>query len=227
MKTCLLITLGVFVISSIAFGEATEVTPDTKSTAATSFSPENRLSLDEGDGGWYIVPNVGVNIPNDWSDSGIKASFATGLSLGIGLGKEYGSGSAIQFDVTYMENDVDRISGFGFSGDPGRLGISAEVEQLALMLSNIWTIETSDQQPYYIGAGIGTVRGKTKLNGAVAGTPVNLDSSEWEFAYQAIAGMTHQLSPSSNLSVEYRFLCTGGNVDVDNHIIGLSVTFDF
>jgi opacity protein-like surface antigen len=194
---------------------------------------EERVQLDS-ESAWYIVPKVGINLPGDMgigpAADGIKVDFDSGLSIGLAIGVEMSNNFSLQFDIGYMKNDVDTLKIDGVGIDPALFGGSMEMEQMPIMLSAIWNGSGSNIQPY-AGFGLGTTHGEfsVDLDATLFGTPLTYSEDEWAFTYQAIAGIKFELSPSADMSIDYRFLHADydGGSDLDNHTISLGLQFRF
>ena len=161
---------------------------------------------------------------------GLKADFDSGLAIGLAIGVEMSDSFSLQFDIGYMKNDVDTLKLDGIGIDPALFGGSLELEQMPIMFSAIWNGSGSNIQPY-AGFGLGTTHGELTLDldATLLGTAVSTSEDEWAFTYQALAGIKFELSPSADMSIDYRFLHAdyGDGSDLDNHTIGMGVQFRF
>ncbi len=256
MKLFLVLGTGLCLATGFANADTTEVNSDNASefSSTISFAHEDRVMLDEaGSSGWYISPNAGINfVPEVDIDNGsyseiingslwqldytgASLEFDTGYSCGLGLGKQISNTLAFQVDFSYMENDLDKIGGTvdleidgvwqgSAWGDIPITGV--ELKQMPIMASLIWSSE-SDLKPYF-GAGIGTSRYKWDAG------DLGSDSG-WAFTFQFLAGFKIEMSPSSDMSIGYRFLRADYDIDslgvgtdpVVNHSIQLGLNFRF
>jgi len=235
MKLFLVMGTGLCLATGIANADTTEVNSDNASefTSAISFGAmEERVQLDS-ESAWYIVPKIGMNLPGEMGNNavpGLKLEFDSGLSIGLAIGVEMSNSFSLQFDIGYMKNEVDTVKLDGLGVDPALFGGSLEMEQMPIMLSAIWTGSSSNMQPY-AGFGLGTTHGELTLNldDTLLGTAVSASSDEWAFTYQALAGVKFELSPSADMTIDYRFLHAdySDGSDLDNHTIGMGVQFRF
>ena len=234
MNLFLVMGAGLCLATGFANADTTEVNSDNASefTSAISFGAmEERVQLDS-ESAWYIVPKVGMNLPGDWTPlvvglTGAIATFDSGIAFGLAIGVEMSNSFSLQFDIGYMKNDVDTIGINGVSVAPELFGVSAEVEQLPIMLRAIWTGSSSNMQPY-VGFGLGSTRGELTLDFTFDEGAFSISDNEWAFTYQALAGIKFELSPSAELTVDYRFLHADYSIgDLNNHTIGMGVQFRF
>ena len=235
MKLFLVLGTGLCLATGFANADTTEVNSDNASEFNSKISfgaMEERVQLDS-ESAWYIVPKVGVNFPGKMGFTdlpGAKLEFDSGLAIGLAIGVEMSDSFSLQFDIGYMKNDVDTLKIDGVGINPALFGGSLEQEQMPIMLSAIWNGSGSNIQPY-VGLGLGTTHGELTMNldDTLFGTAVSVSDDEWAFTYQALAGIKFELSPSADMSIDYRFLHADydNGSDLDNHTIGIGVQFRF
>jgi opacity protein-like surface antigen len=174
--------------------------------------------------------------------SGVSYGFDVGPALDIGIGVEIADDFRLQFDLGYTQNDIDTFSGSATILDPaGALfgvvfGTDGEVDQLSLMASAIYEFgdDDSNVRPY-VGAGIGGARVSSTLNVTyvdILGNNVSAtyETDEWGVAFQGLAGIEFDLSPTSSMTVGYRFLRSDYYSDMDafnNHSVQAAISFQF
>ena len=242
MKFFLVMGVGLCVATGFASADTTEFSSDhkTHSSSLSLGQAEKRVALGEYGSGnkWYLVPNGGMNLVFDQSYRGVTISYDTGFSFGLGLGIEIKDNFRLQLDVGYMKNDVDPVSFDGALWWPNRPNLngvqvthSGDVSQLPIMFTGIFDLGSSDDIRPYVGFGIGTTRLRIHtVNSAVGLTDGVGTDTDWEFSYQAIAGIEFDLSPTSNMYIGYRYLNVESDKwkgDFENSTISIGIQYRF
>jgi hypothetical protein len=152
---------------------------------------------------------------------GGELSFSTGVATVGSLGWGFGNGLRAEMEFAYRYNDVDNITGFGRLGTSGQLANQGGQQQTAALMFNLLYDFQIASMPWavpYLGAGIGmawTDWGGSRLSFGSRTTGINsvlvkYDGSEYNFAYQAIAGVAFPIASVPGLAVttEFRFFGT-------------------
>ncbi len=212
--------------------------------------------------GLYVGAGAGINYRPD-SDATLsipgsagprrsgEVSFDLGYVGVLSLGYGFGNGVRTEVEVSYRENEVDEVSGFGLAN--GTTRSSGRVRSLGLMANALYDFDLGPGSfvTPYVGLGAGVVRddfdGVRSVSRVAPATAVNIVGSATSFAYQAIAGAAFPISAVPGLAVtaEYRFLGTlsddrdasrvdagvrrTGSAEVDNynHSLLLGVRYAF
>lgn len=239
-----LLTVGQSFAEPIDFATATTLTwtsdgprlhdsesPSGNNTAGSSVGrapSQERITLDNtGKNGWYIAPNLGLNLVSEFNDDELQISYKDGVSYGVSIGKEVSPGFRMQLDVAHIKNDLDRVfikiaPGFNVPVT------DAKITQTPIILNAIWEPRGHSRLFPYIGLGVGAIKGKY----SVADLPpafVDLLDIGWAFALQVKVGASYELSHSSSVHVGYQFLHAHyeSDLDINNNLISLGFEFRF
>jgi opacity protein-like surface antigen len=197
---------------------------------------ENRISLEsDGGSGWYIVPKLGMSMVDSVNypagsfaiDTPTNFSFDNGLFFGAGIGFEISKGFRFQFDATLQKNDLNLGTALLWVDTGGVVGITGDVQQTPLIFSLIW--EGDHELKPHIGANIGSTNVEASLTLTDDGVFVgSIEDSEWALTYGLNLGFSVELSPSSDLSFDYRYLHVDySDEPLDNHNVGVGFSFRF
>ena len=113
-------------------------------------------------------------------------------------------------EFNFGQNDLNRLSGSGFS-----LAAHGQRNRYAIMTNAIYDFPLGWIVTPHLGVGIGAVN----LHNSIGLRPIGgfgpcsagcalASSSEWEFGYQAIAGIRYKFTPSLAFDLDYRYLAT-------------------
>ena len=113
--------------------------------------------------------------------------FNSGFAAGARIGYEEGSWR-FEAEYAYRRNEADSIT----SGGANFNNIGGSRQANAFLANLIYEIDFGWPVKPHIGAGIGGVYLKDKLNGP--GLPI-LNDNNWEIGYQGIGGLRYDLTP--------------------------------
>ena len=176
-----------------------------------------------------VEPGANAFLPNRG-----KANFDLGwVALGS-VGWGFGNGIRLEVEGFYRQNDLDKLSGFGtvagslnsFGGDQRTYG--AMVNAFYDLDFSLVGLNFLNQFGPYVGAGAGYAW--TEYDGVranVGATPVRIDDTAGQFAYQGIFGMNFPIEPVPGLALtaEYRYMGTL-DTELSGSIGGTSTKFD-
>ncbi len=179
------------------------------------------------EGGWTHLNsrtntgNVGVRVAPDKFKSfpySETTSFNSGYNAGVRGGYEWGPWR-FEEEYEYRNNGLSNFSGtIGKFGLPGS-NFSGNTHSNAIMTNAIYDFTFGWPITPHIGAGVGAVNvnegvsfsGSLPKHGILATTGFgSYDASNWEFGYQAIAGVRYDINPIISLDVDYHYLATPG-----------------
>jgi OmpA-OmpF porin, OOP family len=165
------------------------------------------FEMPSGPGAWYFGGEGGwtdLESPQKGGSSlgvGVSQSFNSGFNAGGRVGYEWGPWR-LEEEFRYQQNGIDHacIGPFGCAATSGDRDAYAIMSNLIYDFTFGWPITP------HVGAGIGAV----DLNDdwRVPGFGRFANSSDWEFGYQAIAGIRYNINPSLFLDLDYRYLAT-------------------
>jgi opacity protein-like surface antigen len=168
------------------------------------------------DDGWLAGAEAGYEIPLNWAVPGDSV--------------------AIEEEFTYRDNGLKKF------GSPGVIsGLNGREDSYAVMTNGYYRYNTGTPITPYVGAGVGVaVSGLHGQSGLFPGASFN--STDDDFAYQGIAGVSYAFTPIS-LGLEYRYFGTttphfsdnlGGAIgptkisaDDHSHNVLLNLTYHF
>ncbi len=196
-------------------------------------------SLAHADEGWYVSGQAGASIltSSELDDPtgtlaalGTEINFDVGYNLSGAVGYHWGL-FLVEGEITYAENDIDEVEvvGIGFSG-------SGDVSSLGFMANAFKDFEIGDGWQFNIGGGIGYAI--VSINDASVGGVPLADDDDSVFAYQLGTGIGYQMSPTTTLSLDYRYFATVDpefndvdgipfEAEYDSHVIRIGVRFTF
>ena len=157
--------------------------------------------------GYYLGAQSGMTWVDDTNTSGTSGEMDSGYAVGITGGYDFGM-FRLEAEVSYRENDIDKITIFG---NPTTCG--GDLSSTALMLNGYIEFENKTPVTPYVGAGFGFNRVEHKGYAKYGGnTTVTFDSSETAFAWSMTAGLAWNLSDTLALDLSYRYF-TSKDVD--------------
>jgi len=162
--------------------------------------------------GFVVGGSAGYEFPNGLRVEGELAyrrhsfeslSFPTVATLPGGGG--FGSG------ITLVNccGSVSTLALPGGSGDP-TVSLDGHIDSLAFMANVLWDILPNQSWTPYIGGGLGPARLSMNAS-AGSGSPLVgtlADTSDWQFAYQGIAGVKYSFSANWAVDLDYRYFAT-------------------
>ncbi|MHA7872751.1 MAG: outer membrane protein [Hyphococcus sp.] len=197
------------------------------------------------DGAFVTGPGTtipaGTALPVD-APVGWTTEFDTGYAVQGAIGRRYGLFPA-EVEVAYQNNNVsthnnvlaggialaNEDAGVLVTGAPGNLGVTVadlvadgqgDVSTIFVMANLFYDLETGTPFKPYIGAGAGV--GFVDVQYTPSATTI-IDDNSTQFAYQAMAGVAYEVSPTTELFAGYRYRATL-NPEVDASLF--AATFD-
>jgi len=176
------------------------------------------------------APGIYIGIQGGWTDlessklggsfSGTTLGNGGGYNVGANGGYAFGNGLRLELEVPYRENDSQQ-------GQFNSIGILGNV---------LYDFLPTRQWSPYLGVGIGGVN--IGESGRVARGIGLGNNSDFQFAYQGIAGIKYAFSPNWSASLDYRYLATtdaslkaryDGNYTASyaSHNVILGITYHF
>ena len=166
-------------------------------------------SAQAANGKMYFSGSAGVSITEDLDFPGINISFDPGFNVGGALGYDMGR-FRVEGEIRYSSVGVDEVNGMSFPG-------SADLSALTFMANGYYDheINNSPLTPY-IGAGIGWVSSE-----------IGSSTDEDDFGYQFMVGLGFDVTPSTILTAEYRFLGIAESEAPNTHAFIFGARFSF
>lgn len=198
-------------------------------------------SAEAAPNGWYASLEGGASWVQDVNsvhtrNAGLStwhntSSFDTGWAVLATVGYEW-TQWRFEGEVGYRRNKMDRIASTGGSvtTDVG------DFNELTLMANMLYDIPLGSRFSASVGGGVGLDRSRFRWAGF--GVPGGIDETDWNFAWQAIAGLNYAIDSSWDLFVDYRYLNVSGPTytipnnrfdfeDLDKHAVTAGLRWRF
>ncbi len=198
----------------------------TAQTGGAAASEPYRPFGDSMDGGWfsgfYIAAGGGVNLPNDLDGStaagaGFSIASDPGFVVQGAIGTRLGESFRIEAEAAYRVADYDQASAGGTTVTP-----TGDLKMATGMLNLYYDYDLGSFTPY-VGAGAGVAQIKSTAITIGALTGVEKDATE--FAYQAIIGVSYEISRDWSIGLDGRYLGTSDE-DVSATAVTLNVRYE-
>ncbi len=149
-----------------------------------------------GEGGWTSLENqkataVGLS-GTVHADDGFNVGGRAGYMWGPWRFEE---------EVNYRRNGLSSLSAGGLSTP-----MSGHLSSTAIMTNVLYDFSLNSPFSPHLGAGIGAVN--IDASGSIPAGGVSVTGSDWEFGYQAIAGVRYNINPSLAFDLDYRYFAT-------------------
>ena len=142
---------------------------------------------------------------------GGNVNWDAGIAVLGNIGWGFGNGLRLEGEVSYRQNDVNTITGFGALG-PRLTNVGGQQQSMGLMVNTLYDfqIPSSPWVVPYLGVGLGVAWNNwssTRTRYVPADLQVNLSNTTTAFAYQFIAGAAFPIGsvPGLAITAEYRF----------------------
>jgi len=201
-------------------------------------------SAQAADKGMYVSGIAGiVLVPKlDQEISGARVfetDFDPGIKIAGALGYDFGSFRA-EVEFGYLTNEVNDGVRIGIGSGP----VEGDVSVISFMVNGYYDIHTRNFSLVpYLGVGIGGASIDAHITAPfLAPSTQVVDDNDTVFAYQFMAGLGWNISPTMTLTVDYRYFATTdpeftpGNAflglpdltsDYNNHSFNLGARFKF
>ncbi len=175
----------------------------TAATLITVSSAKAQTYYVGGEAGWNVLPDQTDKISGIGS---AKSRYDSGYAVGARAGYEWGPWR-FEEEYNYRNNGLSGIRAGGFNLP----GVSGSREAHAIMTNVIYDVNLNQfgiSTPItpHIGVGIGAV--DIIDHAKVAGVGQLFNDNDWEFGYQAIAGLRYNVTPNVAVDLDYRYLAT-------------------
>ena len=164
--------------------------------APAAYSGSNPyLSLN---GGVVLLDDVEVSDP-EFGTFEIESD--PGLALAGALGYKPCHFFRMETEVSWQQNDMDKVTGFGLSAD-----IDGDTNSLAGLLNGYYDFATHGPLTPFLSAGIGAAK-----------VEVSVEDESWDdtaFAYQVGGGLNFVLNPKLSFDLKYRYF-SAADLDID------------
>lgn len=179
------------------------------------------------DQGFYLGGNLGVNLPGnaeyeDATNTNTLDSDA-GFAGAVSGGYQFSNNWRVQGEFGARLNSVSDITGTGAAAPDGNVNV------YSVMADAIYGIPTGTKFTPYIGAGAGVAFVNANSVSTILGS--NIDDTDTVFAYQGIAGIEYDVTPSLKAGLDYKYFRTANTsftsaaaVDVDGEYEDHTVT---
>lgn len=206
------------------------------------------------DHGYFFI-GAGVDLPGEeldapvhFSDFGVRTDTKAGFLVNCGGGYQIAENLRLEAQVGYRSSKIDDIEvtymnvvGIGVEGGSG------DITSLSFMVNAWYDFYNRGRWLPYFGGGIGAAQVSLKdfsigIHPSVPDPPITqrllVDDEDWQFAYQAGAGVGYALSESFTVDLGYRYFASlkptftdaGGNelkTDYAHHSAQLAMRYKF
>ena len=170
-------------------------------------------SAQAADGKLYFSGSVGLSITDDLDFPGINFSFSPGFNVGGALGYDMGR-FRVEGEIRYSTVDLDEVNGIPSP-------INVDLSELTFMANGYYDVEMKNSPlTPYLGVGLGLV--SSEIDGGVFGS-----ADEEDFGYQFMVGLGFDVTPSTILIAEYRFLGIADSDSPNTHAFIFGARFMF
>lgn len=159
--------------------------------------------------GPYVSGSLGLAITSD-SDaigrvSGITETyeFDNGMVFGFAVGYDLGN-TRIEGEITYQENDMDRVSISGV----GSVTIDGDASSTAFLLNGYYDFKNETAFITFVSAGFGFAEVEVSDIIVPGLGRIRLSDDDKVFAYQIGAGIGYAMSEKVFFDVKYRYFAT-------------------
>ena len=171
---------------------------------------------------FYISAGMGVNLPNDL-DGTTAASATNTIEFNPGfvaqgaIGAYVGENFRIESEATYRMADYDQATSDGNSTTP-----NGDLKLATGIINLYYDLNLGSFNPF-LGVGAGVAQIDTTTVNSAGLTIVERDATE--FAYQAIVGITYEISRDLSVSLDGRYLRTSDE-DISATMATLNVRYN-
>ena len=231
--------LGATALSASAYAQDTYISVSGGVVLLNDSSNDGAFVGDFTTGAGTTVP-AGAVLPNG-TDVGWTTEFDTGWAVSGAIGRSYGPLRG-ELEVAYQSVGVDTHSGVSAGGialdaedagvlitGSGNLGVSVgdlvaagegDLDTIFVMANAFYDFDMGGPLTPYIGGGVGV--GFVDVEYAPSATTI-IDDDATVFAYQAMAGVAYEVTPTMDLFAGYRYRATT-DAEVDATLF--SASFD-
>jgi OmpA-OmpF porin, OOP family len=169
--------------------------------------------------GWYMGMESGWSHLSDPSSTptvgaGSLGSFTARPSEGYAVGGKFGYSGVFlpdlraEGELVYRSNNLSSVSG-PFLGPTSTMhAATGSIDSFGLMANLIYDFKNTTPWTPYIGGGVGAAALEVINAGVPSMSSVTVRDTEWEFAYQAIAGVSYTFNRNWSASLDYRYFAT-------------------
>ncbi|HUY68754.1 MAG TPA: OmpA family protein [Alphaproteobacteria bacterium] len=181
--------------------------------------------------GWYIGAGVIGSQPIDSTanvgSTNNKVDYDFGWGVLGELGYAWHDGWRTEGEFAYARSNVNKVN--GVTENSGR------INNLYLMGNLYYDFQTGTRWTPYVGGGLGLAAPDADHIGVLSNGG-DLNDSDFQFAYQAIAGVAYELTDHLALSADYRYVGTtdpvfkttaGGTGVIDNQSHNVVLTLRY
>ena len=155
-------------------------------------------------GGGSLLSDADIEDPTGLAAAlGEEIEFDPGFNIGGSAGIVFRNNFRIEAEVNFARNDIDEfeVLGISFSAD-------GDVDSLAFMGNAFYDFAIRPPWTLYVGGGAGVAIISIDDVKALGMSFPLKDDDDTVFAYQAGAGIGYAISPSTTLTLDYRFFAT-------------------
>lgn len=184
---------------------------DNSSTGSDAPSGGKSLTASSG---WYVGGSAGLSFLEEQTNhnGSDSVNFDTsasnpGFDITGALGKDLGNGFRAEGELGYRQIEMGHATVYA----PGGAGLNSgsaggNANAVSLMGNGYYDFQTGGRIVPYVGLGIGMA--EVSMDGVSVNNAPAVDDSDLVFAYQAMAGIGYQLTPTGTIYTGYRYFAT-------------------
>ena len=182
--------------------------------------------------GFYVGGFGGANFIQTSKKDDFDLKYRTGYAVGGSVGYKWCQGFRVEAEASYRHN---RLKSFEFfEGDDFEEDVKGHLSSWSFMANALYDMDLGcwdscsswDIVPY-VGFGIGYARQRIKFSeDEDSGFNFHEHEAKNGFAWQLIAGLAYEISPCTDIAIEYRFN-KGPEKKLYNHTAALAVKYHF
>lgn len=201
------------------------------------------------DGAWYIGGDLGALVADDTDvdigavDNAVTLNHDLGYDAALFFGRDFGA-FRVEAEAGYRTANLGgfetaiRLPGEGPVFPASRDSAEGLTSALSFTINGVIDIGDDDGISGFVGGGAGVARTKFHNQAVFANSAAFLDSSDWGFAWQLVAGARLPVSENIDITARYRFF-NGSNAQIvafngaetdarfRSHSILAGITFNF
>ena len=156
------------------------------------------------------IAGAGPVVPLGDPQARLHTDVGFGVNLSAGYAGLFIPQIRVEGELAYRNNHVNKIteSPAVFPCFSAGCTGTGHIDSFALMANGYYDFLNSSAFTPYVGVGVGAAR--LSLNDVGFTTPFNFtaSASDWQFAYQGIAGVRYAFNPTWSLNLDYRYFAT-------------------
>ncbi len=143
------------------------------------------------------------------------------------FGYRFSNGFSLGASVGYYTADLDRVT-VRLNGEKlGNLSLEADPAVVPILANAAYSFSLTDSLTLTIGAGVGVAWHEFDLD-RIASVDYDASFDGWDVSFQGFSGFNYSISPTTDLTLGYRFIHTETDQDaIQGHNLEAGVIIRF